>query len=174
MTSDGSEASGCLEPIRLVKFRSAHLEGPMLLTIWSRMALGVLVSLAVASQARADMMGAQPGISCSTGSALMARLELLFGMSRHDAEEISDAEWQGFVDQEVTPRFPDGLTIVQAYGQWRNRTGAVAKENSRVLMIWYQPKPDSDARIEAIRDAYKARFKQESVMRVDGYSCVSF
>lgn len=146
----------------------------MRLKTWLPMILSGLAMLVIAVEARADMTGAQSGISCQASSALMARLELLFGMSRHDAEPISDQEWQGFVDQEVTPRFPEGLTIVQAYGQWRNRTGAIAKENSRVLMIWYQPKPDSDALIEAIRDAYKARFKQESVMRVDGFSCVSF
>jgi hypothetical protein len=126
------------------------------------------------SIARAEMSGAQTGISCPTKAALMARLELLFGMSRKDAAPISDAEWQSFVDQEVTPRFPDGLTIVQGYGQWRNSKGVIAKENSRVLMIWYDPKADSDERIEAIRNAYKARFQQESVMRVDSFSCVSF
>jgi hypothetical protein len=124
--------------------------------------------------ARAEMAGAEPSLSCKTGSAPMARLELLFGMSRHGGEPINDQEWQGFVDQEVTPRFPDGLTVVQAYGQWRNQAGRITQENSRVLMIWYQPKPDSEALIEAIRDAYKARFQQESVMRVDGLSCVSF
>jgi hypothetical protein len=126
------------------------------------------------SAARADTSAAQPGISCPSKAALMARLELLFGMSRKDAAPISDAEWQSFVDQEVTPRFPDGLTIVQGYGQWRNSKGVIAKENSRVLMIWYEPKTDSDQRIEAVRDAYKARFQQESVMRVDSFSCVSF
>jgi hypothetical protein len=137
------------------------------------MLAGVLLALP-GSTARADMAGAQPGISCPTKAALMARLELLFGMSRRDAAPISDAEWQSFVDQEVTPRFPDGLTIVQGYGQWRNSKGVIAKENSRVLMIWYEPKTDTDERIEAIRDAYKARFQQESVMRVDSFSCVSF
>ena len=120
------------------------------------------------------MVSAQRGITCQTGAMLMARLELLFGMSRRDAAPVSDAEWQKFVDQEVTPRFPDGLTVIQAYGQWRNSKGAIAKENSRVLLILYQPKPGSDERIEAIRSAYKARFEQESVMRVDGFSCVSF
>jgi hypothetical protein len=104
----------------------------------------------------------------------MARLELLFGMSRKDAAPVSDEEWQSFVDQEVTPRFPDGLTILQGYGQWRSGGGAIIKEYSRVLMIWFQPTPDSETRIDAIRAAYKARFKQESVMRVDGFSCVSF
>jgi hypothetical protein len=123
---------------------------------------------------RAETAAGQPGFSCPAASSLMARLELLFGMSRKDAAPVSDEEWQSFVDQEVTPRFPDGLTILQGYGQWRSGSGAIIKEYSRVLMIWYQPMTDSETRIEAIRAAYKARFKQESVMRVDSFSCVSF
>ncbi len=135
---------------------------------------GMLVSVVLPMPAHAEATGSQPGISCQAGAAPMARLELLFGMSRRDAPPVSDEEWQSFVDQEVTPRFPDGLTIVQAYGQWRNSQGVIAKEISRVLMIWHEPKPASDAQIEAIRTAYKTRFKQESVMRVDSFSCVSF
>jgi hypothetical protein len=139
----------------------------------SSVVLALLLSLWAILPARAET-AAQPGISCPANATLMARLELLFGMSRRDAPPVSDGEWQSFVDEEVTPRFPDGLTIVQGYGQWRNSKGVIAKEDSRVLMVWHEPKPDSEARIEAIRNAYKARFKQESVMRVDSFSCVSF
>ena len=64
--------------------------------------------------------------------------------------------------------------MLTGYGQWRSSVGGRAKEKSRVLVIWYRPAADSEARIEAIRSAYKARFGQESVMRVDGVSCVSF
>jgi hypothetical protein len=135
--------------------------------------LGLSACLWLVPAAHADT-AASAGLSCQAGAAPMARLELLFGMSRRDMGPVSDEEWQSFVDQEVTPRFPDGLTVVQAYGQWRNSKGAIAKENSRVLMIWYEPKPDSDERVEAIRKAYKVRFNQESVMRVDSLSCVSF
>jgi Protein of unknown function (DUF3574) len=133
-----------------------------------------LAALPAAGSARAEMAGAEPGPSCKIGAAPMASLELLFGMSRLGGEPINDQEWQDFVDKEVTPRFPDGLSVLQAYGQWRGQGGQISKENSRLLMIWYQPKSDSEALIEAIREAYKKRFQQESVMRIDGASCVSF
>ena len=90
------------------------------------------------------------------------------------AARSARSEWRAFLDTEVTPRFPDGLTVLTGYGQWRSEAGRIAKEASRVLVIWYQPGADSEAKIEAIRSAYKARFGQESVMRVDGTSCVSF
>jgi Protein of unknown function (DUF3574) len=113
-------------------------------------------------------------VSCTGSAAPYARLELLFGRSRKDGTEIGDAEWRAFLDSEVTPRFPDGLTVLDAYGQWRNSAGTIAKEKSVVLLIWYRPAAESQAKIEAIRSAYKARFGQESVLRVDSVSCVSF
>ena len=116
-----------------------------------------------------------PGVAvCRAGATAMTRLELLFGMGRKGGGEIGEAEWRAFLDAEVTPRFPDGLTVLGGYGQWRNPAGEIAKEGSKVLVVWYKAVPGSEAKIEAIRAAYKARFGQESVLRVDGSSCVSF
>lgn len=111
--------------------------------------------------------------TCRPGAAQMARIELLFGTGRNNGAAVGEVEWQSFVEAEVTPRFPDGLTVLTGYGQWL-RGGSVRKEGSRVLLIWAPRVGDNDVRIEAIRDSYKARFEQESVLRADGLSCVSF
>jgi Protein of unknown function (DUF3574) len=111
---------------------------------------------------------------CRTGSSHMERIELLFGMGRKGGGEISEEEWRAFLDADVTPRFPDGLTVLTGYGQWRNASGAIAKETSRVLLIWARPDAVNNQKIETIRAAWKLRFAQESVMRVDETSCVSF
>jgi hypothetical protein len=115
-----------------------------------------------------------PSRVCNPPAEAMPRLELLFGMGRKSGGEVGEDEWRSFLDAEVTPRFPDGLTVLTGYGQWRSASGALAKETSRVLVIWAKPGPDLQARIEAIRAAWKTRFQQESVMRVDSASCVSF
>ena len=112
--------------------------------------------------------------SCRAGAAPYARLELLFGLGRQRSGEISEGEWRAFLEMEVTPRFPAGLTVLAAYGQWRSPSGVMIKEPSRMLVIWYRQEATSEAAIEAIRGAYKQRFGQESVLRVDGASCVSF
>jgi len=111
--------------------------------------------------------------TCRPGAAQMARIELLFGTARKSGAAVGDVEWQSFLATEVTPRFPDGLTVLTGFGQWRSGE-SVRKEGSRVLLIFAPRRPDNDARIEAIRDTYKARFEQDSVLRVDGLSCVSF
>jgi hypothetical protein len=113
-------------------------------------------------------------VTCRPGATALARLELLFGMGKADGGEVSDGDWRSFLDIEVSPRFPDGLMVLTGYGQWRSSETGSAREKSRVVEIWYRPAADSDAKIESIRAAYKARFGQESVMRVDGVSCVSF
>lgn len=112
--------------------------------------------------------------TCQTDYLSMARLELYFGTTQKDGSTVSDAAWGNFLDEEVTPRFPDGLTVLRGYGQWRNSTGEIAKEGSIVLVILYFPSDESEAKIEDIRAAYKDRFDQESVMRVDSANCVSF
>lgn len=115
-----------------------------------------------------------PSRVCNSPAEAMSRLELLFGMGRKSGSEVSEDEWRSFLDAEVTPRFPDGLTVLTGYGQWRSASGALAKETSRVLVIWAKPAPDLQPRVETIRAAWKTKFQQESVMRVDSASCVSF
>ncbi len=114
-------------------------------------------------------------LDCKEGAFPMARLELYFGTQRPGGAPVTSAEWAAFLDEEVTPRFPDGLTVLTGNGQWRNSKGIVTKETSAVLIILYDPSVEKETAIEDIRAAYKDRFQQESVMRVDaGESCVSF
>ena len=115
------------------------------------------------------------GLACRATAKPLLRLELLFGSERKSLTPIGEEEWAAFLAAEVAPRFPDGLTVLSGYGQWRDATGSMVKETSRLLLIWYAPMADSDSRIEAIRAAYKARFGQDSVLRADGApACVSF
>ncbi|MFM9851029.1 MAG: DUF3574 domain-containing protein [Hyphomicrobiaceae bacterium] len=115
-----------------------------------------------------------PSRACNPPSQIMSRLELLFGMKKQDGIDVAEDEWRAFLDAEVTPRFPDGLTVLTGYGQWRATSGRVVSETSRVLLIWLKPSVGNNDKIEAIRMAWKSQYKQESVMRVDDTSCVSF
>jgi hypothetical protein len=46
--------------------------------------------------------------------------DLLFGTARPDGgPPVTDEEFRSFVDGFITPRFPDGLTVEDAYGQYR-------------------------------------------------------
>ncbi|SBS33381.1 hypothetical protein MSP8886_02736 [Marinomonas spartinae] len=136
-------------------------------------------SVAVLGMSGCAQMGskeasAAPTMACTVGDQ-MQQTTLYFGMSRPAGGVVTEAQWQGFVDKEVTPRFRDGLTVFAAKGQWLGNDGKVAKEDSRALMLIY-PTNDkaSNKKIEALRNLYRKQFQQESVMRVDSPECVSF
>ena len=102
------------------------------------------------------------------------RTELYFG-SNHPNGEVTDAQFRGFVDSEVTRLFPEGFTILTGYGQFKTSEGAIIRERSRVLILFYPPQQqDVNRKITELRDLYKKAYAQESVLRADSYSFVSF
>ena len=74
----------------------------------------------------------------------------------------------------MTPRFPDGLTLLSGDGQFRGASGVIVQERSKVLILFYPWTAGRNRAIQRIRALYKRQFAQEAVLRVDDTSCVSF
>lgn len=91
---------------------------------------------------------------------------LYFGRDIPGGGRVSDEEWSTFLREVVTPRFPDGLTVVRAEGQWRDAQGRVVTEPSAMVELMHPASAEADAAVEAIAAEYKRRFRQEAVMRV--------
>ncbi|QJT80185.1 DUF3574 domain-containing protein [Kosakonia sp. MUSA4] len=104
----------------------------------------------------------------------MQQTTLYYGLTRQGGKPITAQEWQQYVDNDVTPRFRDGLTAFDAQGQWLGSNGKVSKEPSKALMLIHSVDAQTDAKIDTLREIYKSRFAQESVMRVDQPVCVQF
>jgi hypothetical protein len=111
---------------------------------------------------------------CRLGANRWVRTELYFGLSRPDGSLIEEEDFRRFLDSEVTPRFRSGFTVIDARGQFLSETGALVRESSKVLVLLYSPDEGSNTSVEDIRKAYRTRFQQESVLRVDAAECVSF
>jgi hypothetical protein len=94
------------------------------------------------------------------------RDELYFGMRKRDATLVTEAEWQAFVDTVVTPRFPQGLTVLTGDGQWHPQAGPLVREPTKILILIHRGGPDAERRIREIATIYCRRFDQQSVMRV--------
>ena len=106
---------------------------------------------------------------------LWVRTELYFGTNQPGGTEVSDIQFAGFMDSEITPRFPDGLTLLAGYGQFLNSKGTLEKERSKVLILFYPAQTrDAFQHIQEIRKAYKDKYEQESVLRADSYVWISF
>jgi hypothetical protein len=97
------------------------------------------------------------------------RTELYFGRNRSDGTEVSRKDFDGFLSGFVTDRFPDGLTVLQGSGQFLNSEGEVERERSVVLILLYpvNARNEKHIKIEEIREEYKKRFLQQSVLRAD-------
>jgi hypothetical protein len=109
--------------------------------------------------------------------ASYVRTELFFGKSIPGGGIVADSLFAQFLDQEVTPRFPGGFTVVHAMGQYREANGVIDHETSDILILLYPRGSLSEAnkKIEEIRAAYSKAFHQESVLREEEQpSCVSF
>jgi hypothetical protein len=106
---------------------------------------------------------------------LFFRTELFFGKAKADGSTVTDDEFHRFLNRLITPRFPDGLTALSGTGQFRGSSGMVMREGGVFVILLYPADDErSSARIEEIRKAYRRNFQQESVLRVDSQSCVSF
>ena len=97
------------------------------------------------------------------------RTELYFGRNISERAEVSRKDFDKFLAEIITPRFPDGLTVVNAAGQFLNSNGEVEKERTVILVLFYpvSARKDKHFKVEEIREAYKVRFQQQSVLRVD-------
>ncbi|XXY20625.1 DUF3574 domain-containing protein [Sorangium sp. So ce216] len=140
----------------------------------ARPLLAVILATAGCDSAAEDV-GPAPGaeVTCDSGD-LMIRTDLFFGLHRFDEPAVTAEEWQGFVDEVVTPRFGDGLTQFDIDGQYLASTGELIREDSRLIMLLHDGGQAASDSIEAIHEEYKRRFDQESVLRIDEPVCVDF
>ena len=132
----------------------------------------LLIALAFAVTAAACSVSGPP--PCPEGTDQFVQYQLFMGRSDSSGEVVDDAAWDAFLRDTVTPRFPDGLSVLDAQGQWRDSDGLVRKELSKVLVILVPPDRDSSGLIGEISEEYKRRFGQESVLQVVSNTCVSF
>jgi hypothetical protein len=101
--------------------------------------------------------------------------DLLFGRKIGDHDIVSEGAWRRFVAREITTRFPDGLTILDGRGQWRDpKTKRIVHEPSSVVMIALPGNAEDHDRLNQVAEAYKRQFRQQSVGIIVRAACVSF
>ena len=135
----------------------------------------------LAPRARADgptkPAAALEGDAARPAAAHWLRSELYFAIGQVDDPDttVHELRWQAFLDREVTPRFPDRLTVFDAYGQWRRRgSDTPSRLRSKVLVILYEDTAENRSAIDAIRVAFKAASHDQSVLLVTEHVEVSF
>lgn len=113
-----------------------------------------------------------PG-GCAPLGAPYTRTTLYFGLNRKGGN-VTEGQWRNFLRDEVTPRFPQGLTVWEANGQWRRPDGRVNRERAKVLLLVHNESPEVHAALTAIIETYKRAFEQESVLWETAQICAAF
>ena len=111
-------------------------------------------------------------LDCGATSASQLRTTLYFGRTRPRGS-VSELEWQMFLRDEVTQRFPEGLTVWEAEGQWRTGAGTIDHEQSKVLLLVHPDSPAARQSVQAVIEAYRKNFEQQSVLWESARVCVA-
>jgi hypothetical protein len=112
-----------------------------------------------------------PKPACPAGHAQLRTAQLF--LSAKTPGTLDDRELRRFLDQEVTPRFPDGVTVVDGGGQWKGSENQLIRDAAKVVLIVLPPRGDPVGHMEAVRAAYRMRFKQDSVIVLQPPACVA-
>lgn len=120
-------------------------------------------------------------LTCQSDEMAWLSTHLFFGRSispKHEGEpagHVSDDQWSDFRKKHITPRFPDGYTLINGKGHWMdNETGRQFAEDSKILILLHTPDEASENKILEIRNAYKEAFDQQSVLRSVSATCIQF
>jgi hypothetical protein len=113
-----------------------------------------------------------PASLCGTDSTAQLRTTLYFGTTRPTGA-VSELEWHMFLRDEVTQRFPDGLTVWDAQGQWKSAKGTIDQERSKVLLLVHPDTAKARTAVQDVIDKYQQMFEQESVLWETASVCVA-
>jgi len=116
----------------------------------------------------------RPPLSCPAGQERLRTAQLFFGRNDAVQPHVSDRDFRRFVDEELTTRFPDGLTVLDGGGQWKGEENRRIREAAKVVLIVLPREGDPKPRLDAVKAAYRVRFNQDSQLLVTAASCVSF
>jgi len=116
---------------------------------------------------------AQPGAppACTAPLRPALEIDLYFGRDKAGGGEVSEAEWAAFLAEVVTPRFPDGLSVLEVAGQSREPSGVVVRERSKLLIVVVFDAATARARVGEIVAAYGRRFGQHGVFQAEHAVC---
>ena len=134
----------------------------------------LLAAVLVTLLAGAACGGAEEVAQCPEGTELNVEYRLFMGRNSGGEEVVTDQAWEIFLRDIVTPKFPNGLTVLDAQGQWQLAAGEIERERSKVLIILSPRFDNAGERLAEIAIGYKDLFNQGAVIQTTSGTCTSF
>jgi hypothetical protein len=105
----------------------------------------------------------------------MLVVQMFFGRNIPHHHSVTSEQWNKFLRQTVTPLFPDGFTVYDAYGQWLSpQSHTVSRDPTKVLVIATADTPEVRGKVAQVSETYRQLFHQESVGVVSLTECGAF
>jgi hypothetical protein len=113
------------------------------------------------------------GLVCPAGETRQQVVQMFFGRNIGEELGVSDADFAKLLDEVVSPRLPDGLTVFESQGRWLYK-GVTYKEPGKVVSLILTGRLDDHRKSGEIAAAYNARFRQDAVLSESHAACIHF
>jgi Protein of unknown function (DUF3574) len=114
----------------------------------------------------------RPAPACAPGQMRLRTAQLFLGHA--DGPVIAEADLRRFIEASIRPNFPGGLTILDGGAQWRGKENRDLRDSALVVSLVLPKADDAKSRLDAVRQAYGARFKQPLLLTVARPTCLAF
>ncbi|MEI9931106.1 MAG: DUF3574 domain-containing protein [Rhizomicrobium sp.] len=105
----------------------------------------------------------------------MVEAQLFFGREIDGRGPVTKTEWSDFTANVIAKKFPDGFTVTDGEGSWRDpESKAAVQEDSKIVLIVAKPSHDLAAKLDDVIATYKSRFRQHSVGLITRSVCAAF
>lgn len=111
--------------------------------------------------------------ACPEGLAPGVATTLFFGTARRGAPDVGEVEWRAFLEETAIPRL-SGLTVSEGQGHYRETDGTAASERTKVVVTAHRGSAAERQAIAEVIGAYRRRFDQWGVGRLDQPACTGF
>ncbi len=112
--------------------------------------------------------------SCPDDYETYTEYRIFFGRGAGEVESVDDAEWDQFLADTITPRFPGGLTVFDGAGQWQESETVIHKELTKIVVILTPRDGSVSVKLDEISQEYKRRYDHPLVLVTTEDSCAAF
>lgn len=105
----------------------------------------------------------------------LVSITLFFGRAIPGRAPLQQAEWEAFVTADLAPNFPDGFTVIDGEGRWRDPgSGRTASEPTKIVQVVEAQGADLAGRVSRVTALYRKQFNQVSVGVASAAVCAAF
>jgi hypothetical protein len=130
-----------------------------------KMLCSVMAVLSLTGPAQLAYAQDKPQVNCPHSQLEWVETKLFMGLSKSGGGAVSRRNWDKFVTDNFVPGFPDGFTVVETTGYWRDKnTRTTVYESGKQVVILHEATPGNETMINEIAEKYRSQFDQQSVL----------